>query len=98
MAERIVLTTPVVTQTTLDGWTLAELLLRRAPSPLIVVRVVGPNGEQQSVSYDGATAQTLLVALNKANLSTRSLTSRVFDRLVADYPQLFTGTVDATPD
>ena len=98
MAERIVLTAPVVTTRTLDGYTLAELNLRRWPSPLIVVRVMGPNGEMQSITYDGTTATTLMTALNKANLSTRSLTARVFDRLVADYPQLFTGTVDATPD
>lgn len=98
MAERIILSAPIVTQHTLDVWRLAEVLLRREPSPTIVIRLVGPNGEQQAISYDGSTAQTMLVALNKANLSTRSLTARIFDRLVSDYPQLFTGTVDATPD
>jgi hypothetical protein len=35
--------------------------------------------------------QTLIESLNTANLSTRSLWRRVFDKLVADFPSRFTG-------
>lgn len=49
------------------------------------------------VSYEGAVATTLMIALNKVNLSTRSLVQRTFDRLLADGkipPGTIAGTVD----
>jgi hypothetical protein len=45
-------------------------------------------------TYTGPTANTMIVNLNKANLATRSLTQRIFDRLIAD--GLITGTVTGT--
>ncbi len=54
-------------------------------------------GIESTFQYDGATATSLMVALNKANLSTSSLHKRVLQQLVAD-GKLTVGTVTGTPD
>ena len=50
----------------------------------IHIALRGVNNEQKECNYGGATATNLMIALNKANLSTRSLNQRIFDRLIAD--------------
>lgn len=45
-------------------------------------------------SYGGATANTIILQINKANLTTRSLQQRIFDRLIAD--GRLAGTVTGT--
>ena len=50
----------------------------------IEISLRGVNGEVKVVAYDGDVARTLVAALNKVNLSTRSLKQRIFDRLIAD--------------
>jgi hypothetical protein len=50
----------------------------------IMIVLAGTNGEVKTCSYNGAVADTLMIALNKANLSTRSLNQRIFDRIIAD--------------
>ena len=52
----------------------------------INVQLKGLNGESKSVVYNATTSPTganLMVSLNKANLSTRSLVQRIFDQLIA---------------
>ncbi len=56
----------------------------------------GDNGEYTSVGWDGATATTLMVALNKANLSTKSLHKRIMEKAVADGK--LSGTISGAPD
>ena len=56
----------------------------------------GDNGEYTSVGWEGAIATTLMVALNKANLSVKSLNRRIMERAVADGK--LSGTISGTPD
>lgn len=61
--------------------------------------LIGTNGEKKVVNYGPETTPTgasLITALNKANLTTRSLNQRIFDRLVADGHLV--GTVAGTVD
>ena len=65
-------------------------------NPSITIGLTGANGERFNHSYSGPTATTLMVALNKANLSTISLHRRVIERLVAD--GVLAGTISGSPD
>jgi hypothetical protein len=82
--ERISLTTPIPQPAQVVGYTVSALLLKWEPTPQIVVTLRGEDGKYTDQVYEGATATTLMTALNKANLSTRSLNQRIFDRLIAD--------------
>jgi hypothetical protein len=71
---------------------------------LIVIHLRGENGELKEFRYGGPTgtdadrtkARGLIVALNKANLSTTSLQKRILNQLVTD--GLLSGTVTGTPE
>lgn len=67
------------------------------PGARIKVVVTEPNGKKLYLSYEGSIATTLMTQLNKANLSTQSLQSRILQRLAAD-GKLPSGTVTGTPD
>lgn len=54
-----------------------------------------PNGRTITCRYDDTEAETLLVALNKANLSTKSLERRVTERCQAD-KKLGAGSISGT--
>ena len=54
-------------------------------------------GKHLAVSYDGATATTLMNQLNTVNLSTQSLHQRVMARLLTD-GKIPAGTSSGTPD
>lgn len=82
--ERVTLTTPKPLPVQVVGYTVAALHLNWEPTPQIVVRLRATDGTYSDQVYEGATATTLMIALNKANLSTRSLNQRIFDRLIAD--------------
>lgn len=57
---------------------------------------VGDGVIQKRVEYTGEIALTLMVALNKANLSTKSLHKRIIERLVTD--GYLAGTISGSPD
>jgi hypothetical protein len=82
--ERLTLTTPLPQPAQVQGYSVSSLLLKWEPTPQIVVTLKGEDGKYVDAVYEGATATTLMIALNKANLSTRSLNQRIFDRLIAD--------------
>ena len=82
--ERLTLTTPIPPPAQVVGYTVSSLLLKWEPTPQIVVTLKGEDGKYTDQVYEGATATTLMIGLNKANLSTRSLNQRIFDRLIAD--------------
>lgn len=63
---------------------------------MLTIRIRGTNGEPKEFRYEGATATTLMIALNKANLSLKSLQRRVLERLLAD--GLIAGAVTGNPD
>lgn len=63
---------------------------------LILIGLRGTNGERKEFRYEGQTATGLMTALNKANLSVKSLQRRILEKLSADGK--LEGTVTGTPD
>lgn len=98
--ETITLTAPIV-RPSIGNYTPQSLLVRVSPDPHITVTIMdNASGDVQAFEYPcpppcvfSTTAQvtTLITALNTANLATRSLWRRVFDRLLLDYPTRFPG-------
>jgi len=84
MAELLTLTTPLPQPPQVTGYTVSRVLLNWEPTPQVVITLRGEDGQLVDFVYSGATATTMMVGLNKANLSTRSLNQRIFDRLIAD--------------
>lgn len=62
----------------------------------IHIELRGTNGERFEYAYRGAVATNLMIALNKANLSIKSLHRRVLEQLDAD--GILDGTISGTPD
>lgn len=92
MAEALTLTTPQsVTDYTIDmlklSWSEAS----------IVVLLHDTQGDKFKCTYTGQAATDLMIALNKANLSTNSLQKRILNQLVTD-GKLPPGTVTGIPD
>lgn len=98
MAELITLNTPVSHPSTVD-YKPGSLLLQLLPSPMIHVVIISSINEEErftypapNTSFDTPISVTNLINnLSNMNFSTRSLWRRVFDRLVADFPQRFNG-------
>lgn len=91
--ERVDLTTPIVRTAT--TCTIDYALLSVRSSTVVVGLVCGT--EDKTKTYDATTTPTglsLLTALNKANLTTRSLVQRLYDRLILD--GVLVGTVAGT--
>lgn len=63
----------------------------------IFVKVISDSGIVKTHAYVGATATTLMAALNKANGTIKSLHRRVLEQLATD-GVLTAGTVTGTPD
>lgn len=94
--ESLTLATPeVIPQITNGSYRVGRIDLDWDQATITIV-LVGANGERRSFDYTGATATTLMVGLNKANLSIQSLQARVLARLVADGK--LAGVVSGTPD
>ena len=95
--ERIVLMTPIA-QPSIANYKPVSLFLSVAP-PQIVGTVLGTDGRGKVYAYPAVDtsldtpAKVLVVieALNTANLTTRSLWRRFFDKVVADFPADFPG-------
>lgn len=92
--EQINLTAPITTPNLSDYRVVYLAFDWDHPSITITLR--GTNGERKNWSYSGATATTLMVALNKANLSVKSLHRRVIEQLQAD--GVLVGTIAGSPD
>ena len=94
MAEQLALTVAIVppSRTT---YTVQELHLNW-PTAVIQAMLLGSDGVLVVVGWEGSAATTLMVALNKANLSTTSLQKRVLQQAVTD-GKLPAGTVTGTP-
>jgi hypothetical protein len=102
--ERVTLAVPIVPPTVTDYQvrTLHLDLGDRGTTDddTIVVDLEATTGSPSDVNhirrftYSGAVANSMILALNKANLTNRSLNQRIMDRLIAD--GLITGTVTGT--
>lgn len=62
----------------------------------IEVILVGQNGLHKRHRWSGVDADAMIVALNKASLTTNTLTKRIFARLVQD--GVLAGTVEGATD
>ncbi len=104
--EDLVLTTPeIIPQITTETYRLVGLYLDWERTT-IMIRLRGANGETKSFTYGGNDPSTpqaektkalaLMTALNKANLTIKSLQRRVLEQLAAD--GLLVGSVTGTPD
>jgi hypothetical protein len=104
MAETLSLSSPeVIPAITTSVYKVIEIGLRWE-AQMITIALRGEHGEYKSFIYGGplqndadrTKATNLMIALNKANLSTVSLQHRVLNQLIAD--GLISGTVTGTPD
>jgi hypothetical protein len=107
--EKLTLTTPVSQLSILD-WQVIEIALNREDWRVTVI-LKSNVGERRACSWSTApdglrctagfvnlsapSGRTLMIALNKANLSTVSLERRVYNQLVTD--GAFVGSVTGTP-
>jgi hypothetical protein len=98
MAEQHDLTTPIAATGGTSFWKVRLLtMFYDGDESYIKVGLAGENGEQKSVGYTGSEAETLIRALNKADLSTKSLHRRILEKL-ADDDKIGPGTQSGTPD
>jgi hypothetical protein len=96
--EQLDLTTPEIypaPAAATSYWKIASVFLNWAGAS-VIVGLVGQNGEKKHVEYSGDLATIMMVALNKANLSTKSLQRRILERLMADGH--LAGTISGTAD
>lgn len=92
--EKITLTTPIST-TDLINYTVKRLDLNWSDA-ILHVDVLSNIGKQFSHEYRGIDATNKMIALNKANLSVKSLHRRILEQLITD--GILAGTVEGTPD
>jgi len=105
MSEQFDLTNPDQAVPGTSTYSLVRLDLQFAGGS-IGIELRGSNGERKEISLSnspgddvtppGTEITDLLIALNKANLSTKSLHKRVMEKLIAD--GLIDGTISGTPD
>lgn len=97
MSERLDLTVPAVMQpeVSVAEYNISSLTFNWEVNK-IVISLVSDNGVRKTVGYADAEAETMMIALNKVNLSTKSLQKRIFERLVADGHLV--GTISGSPD
>lgn len=62
----------------------------------IIIQLRGTNGERREFRYDGPDATAQMVALNKANLTVKSLQRRILEKVATD--GLLAGSVAGVPD
>lgn len=94
MAEQLDLTTPI-TQPTRTAYSVASLALDWG-NEVIRVGLLGSDTVPIQIEWRGAQATTLMIALNKANLSTISLQKRILQQAVTD-GKLPAGAVTGVP-
>lgn len=92
--ESLNLDTPQVTSVT--GYSVRTVVMS-LDGPMIRVTVMDNQGRKTAHEYVDDEALALIVALNKADLSTVSLQKRILQRLVAD-GRLPSGTIVGSPD
>jgi hypothetical protein len=100
MAESHTLADPVIfpAPPQLTDYRVIRFFIDRSTSEAQLLMAVRSNTDVVvEARYSGAAADTLIAALNTANLSIKSLQRRVLERMVAD-GFLAAGSVTGTPD
>jgi hypothetical protein len=104
MPETVTLPAPIVRTKTQTNWQLEEFRISIKRKMVHIVLIGDNEDEVLTANYptppptgsSQPSGVTLINALNTANLSTRSLVKRMFERLIAD--GYIAGTVTGTPD
>jgi hypothetical protein len=94
MAETIALAAPIQAKSGTSTLNLASLVIN-AEASFIEAHFRGTNGELEIVRWDNA--RDIILALNKANLTTKSLERRVMERAIND-GKIPAATISGTPD
>ena len=94
MPEKLTLAVPVA-QTSLNEVEVVFLLLNKFEKK-IEIRLQGNTKELLYFYYEGQIALNLMIALNKANLSLKSLERRIIEKLIADGK--LAGAIVGVPD
>lgn len=103
MAEYVTLSAPVYADPGATTFRIALLVMDWEHSIIkIHLREWGgvaftPGGKMVTVIYEGVTARNLMIALNKANLTTNTLHQRVLERLLTD-GKIPAGSTEGTPE
>lgn len=90
--ESLTLTTPIAISTV----TISRLLLDWTGASIWIVLITS-DGKRLEYNYSGATATTLMTALNTGNFSVTSLHHAIINRLITDHPEL-AGIISGTPE
>lgn len=94
--ETLNLTTTEVTPEVITTNYKVVYLMMDWENKLITIRVRGTNGEIKSFLYEDTIATNLMTALNKIDLTIKSLHRRILERLNAD--GYLIGSVEGVPD
>ena len=94
-AEQVNLTTPI-TKPPINSYKIDSIVLNVTGATITIVLIDPVSGEKPVFSYYGPTATALMNALNKVDLSVKSLQQRIFERLIAEGK--IAGTVSGVPD
>ena len=94
MAEKLTRTTPITYPSTTE-WRIGRVDLNWTAA-IIHIELAGTNGERKEHDYRGPEATSLMLGLNKADLSIKSLHKRVLEKLAAD--GVLTGSITGIPD
>jgi hypothetical protein len=95
MAEQLDLTTAVPASGGTTFWRINQLRFL-VDDDILLIHLIGQNNEKKQHTYTGTTAHDIMVAINKADLTTDSLQKRLLERLDAD--GVISGTVSGTPE
>ena len=95
MSEQLDLSSPEQASPGTVTWRLIELNFNWEQAT-IIASFRGDNDEYTSINWGGVDATALMIALNKADLSVKSLHRRVIERAIADGKMV--GTISGTPD
>jgi hypothetical protein len=94
VAELLTLTSPIV-RPSITTYRVDSLNLHLSGEKY-TVGFLGTNGETLSYSVVGSTAKSRMVALNKVNLSVKSLERRILEFAVTD--GILAGAISGSPD
>lgn len=92
--EKLDLTIPIVTSN-VTSYKVIRLYLD-FPAAYLRIDLMNSNNKELSFEYTGLTATTFMIALNKINLSIKSLQRRILERLITD--GFLVGTISGLPD
>jgi hypothetical protein len=97
MAERIDLTLPFQPDPrSAASFHIARLDLNWEEARISIYLIDNSTGIRRTFGYEGQTALNLIIALNKVDLSVKSLHRRVIERLINDGK--LDGTIGGAPD